>query len=90
MRMRRPMLFGAVAALTLNASAPHAWAGRDEQEPAPIPFAEARLIIEFTSTDEDIDVQFFLDVDTWKTVRQWSPRQVCGWEFEVLLSSAIH
>jgi hypothetical protein len=29
---------------------------------------------EFNSTDEDIGVQFFLDVDTWKTVRILNPR----------------
>jgi hypothetical protein len=73
-RMRRPMLLGAAAALTLSASAPQTWAGGDKQEPAPIPFAEARLIIEFNSTDEDIGVQFFLDVDTWKSVRILNPR----------------
>jgi hypothetical protein len=72
--MRRPMLLGAAAALTLNASAPQSWAGGDKHGPAPIPFAEARLIVEFNSTDEDIGVQFFLDVDTWKTVRILNPR----------------
>jgi hypothetical protein len=71
---RRPMLLGAAAVLTLNASAPQSWAGGDKHGPAPIPFAEARLIIEFNSTDEDIGVQFFLDVDTWKTVRILNPR----------------
>jgi hypothetical protein len=73
-RLWRPMLLTAAAALTLNASAPQAWAGGDKQRPAPIPFAQARLIIEFNSTDEDIGVQFFLDVDTWKTVRILNPR----------------
>jgi hypothetical protein len=73
-RHTRPMLFGAAAALALSASAPQTWAGADKQEPAPIPFAEVRLIIEFNSTDEDIGVQFFLDVDTWRTVRILNPR----------------
>jgi hypothetical protein len=70
----RPMLFGAAAALTLTASAPQVWAGADKQEPAPVPFEAARLIIEFNSTDEDIGVQFFLDVDSWRVVRILNPR----------------
>jgi hypothetical protein len=73
-RHMRPMLLGAAAALTLSASALQAWARGDKQEPAPISFAEVRLIIEFNSTDEDIGVQFFLDVDTWRTVRILNPR----------------
>jgi hypothetical protein len=64
------------------------WQGRAGTRADPI--RGARLIIELNSTDEDIDVQFFLDVDAWKTVGQWSPRQVCGWDVEVSLSSAIH
>ena len=67
----RPTLFGAAAALTLTASPPQA---ADKQEPAPVPFEATRLIIEFNSTDEDIGVQVFLDVDTWRVVRILNPR----------------
>jgi hypothetical protein len=74
-RHLRSMLFGAAAALTLTAAAPQTWAGADKkQEPAPVPFEATRLIIEFNSTDEDIGVQFFLDVDSWRVVRILNPR----------------
>ena len=39
----------------------------------PLEFAEVRLIIEFNSTDEDVGVQFFLDVDSWQSVRVVNP-----------------
>ena len=39
----------------------------------PVEFDEVRLIIEFNSTDEDVGVQFFLDVDSWKSVRILNP-----------------
>jgi hypothetical protein len=35
----------------------------------PVLFTDARMIIEFNSTDEDIGVQVFLDGDPWKKVR---------------------
>ena len=39
----------------------------------PVEFEEVRLIIEFNSTDEDVGVQFFLDVDSWQSVRILNP-----------------
>lgn len=38
------------------------------------PFEDARIIIEFNSTDQDVGVQFFLDVDSWQTVQILDPR----------------
>jgi hypothetical protein len=62
------------AAFALAAAAPQASTGGDEQKHEQVPFEAAKLIIEFNSTDEDIGVQFFLDVDSWKTVKILNPR----------------
>jgi hypothetical protein len=37
------------------------------------PFAEASMIIEFNSTDEDLGIQFFLDAEGWDRVRILDP-----------------
>lgn len=42
-------------------------------KPAPVEFEEVRLITEYNSTDDDIGVQFFLDVDSWQSVRILNP-----------------
>jgi hypothetical protein len=39
----------------------------------PVEFEDVRLIIEFNASDEDVGVQFFLDVDSWQSVRIFSP-----------------
>jgi hypothetical protein len=62
------------AALGVAAAAPPGSADGHEQKTEQIPFEQVRLIIEFNSTDEDIGVQFFLDVDSWKTVKVLNPR----------------
>lgn len=72
-------LFGAhrglvIAAALAATSASQGSASGDKQKPEQVPFEAARLIIEFNSTDEDIGVQFFLDVDSWKTVKILNPR----------------
>ena len=36
-------------------------------------FEDVRLIIEFNASDEDVGVQFFLDVDSWQSVRIFNP-----------------
>jgi hypothetical protein len=38
-----------------------------------IPFADARIKIEFNSTAEDVGIQVFLDGEAWKKVRIFSP-----------------
>ena len=38
-----------------------------------IPFEEATMIIELNATDEDVGIQFFLDVDSWKSVEISNP-----------------
>jgi hypothetical protein len=40
---------------------------------APVRFEETRLIIEYNSTDRDVGVQFFLDVDSWREVQIINP-----------------
>jgi hypothetical protein len=52
------------AALGVAAAAPPGSADGHKQKTEQIPFEQVRLIIEFNSTDEDIGVQFFLDVDS--------------------------
>jgi hypothetical protein len=49
-----------------------AWAANAEKK-APVEFEDVRLIIEFNATDEDVGVQFFLDVDSWQSVRIFNP-----------------
>ena len=43
------------------------------EKKAPVEFEDVRLIIEFNATDEDVGVQFFLDVDSWQSVRIFNP-----------------
>jgi len=38
-----------------------------------VPFEEATMIIELNSTDLDVGIQFFLDVDSWKSVEISNP-----------------
>lgn len=76
LKLARPTALAAAVALALTASAPPGWAGGDKDKPKPkeVPFEDVSLIIEFNSTDEDVGVQFFLDVDSWKNVKVFSPR----------------
>jgi hypothetical protein len=70
----RPVALAMAAVFAVAASAHQGSAGGDKQKHEQVPFEAARLIIEFNSTDEDIGVQFFLDVDSWKTVKILNPR----------------
>jgi hypothetical protein len=58
-----PVLLGAVAALVLGAAAP-GWAAR---------FAEARIFIEYNSSDNDLGFHVFLDGEDWKTLTIVNP-----------------
>jgi hypothetical protein len=71
---RRFMLPGvAVAvAVALAAGPASVRAANPEKKPA-VEFEEVRLIIEFNASDEDVGVQFFLDVDSWQSVRIFNP-----------------
>ena len=64
----------AVVALATTAIATPGWAGDNKPKPKQVPFEDVSLIIEFNATDEDVGVQFFLDVDSWKAVQVFSPR----------------
>jgi hypothetical protein len=57
----------AIAALLVVAAAPEAWA----QTKAP--FEEARIFIEYNSTDNDLGFHVFLDAEDWKTLRIVDP-----------------
>ena len=63
-------------AVALAAVSAGAWAANAEkktEKKAPVEFDDVRLIIEFNSSDEDVGVQFFLDVDSWQSVRIFNP-----------------
>ena len=49
-----------------------------------IPFGDAKIIIEFNSTDEDIGVQIFLDAEGWKRVSIVAPNGVTIFEAQGL------
>ena len=59
-------------AVALAAVSAGAWAANSEKK-APVEFEDVRLIIEFNASDEDVGVQFFLDVDSWQSVRIFNP-----------------
>jgi hypothetical protein len=61
MATQYPLRLAAVLALCLGL--PCAPAGA-----APQPFEAATMIIEFNSTDRDIGIQFFLDVEGWEAI----------------------
>src|SRR5687768_15185780 len=71
---RRFMLPGvAVAAAAVLAAGPAGvWAANPEKKAA-VEFEEVRLIIEFNASDEDVGVQFFLDVDSWLVGQDLQP-----------------
>jgi len=63
-------------AVALAASPAGVWAANAEkkaEKKAPVEFDDVRLIIEFNASDEDVGVQFFLDVDSWQSVRIFNP-----------------
>jgi hypothetical protein len=70
----RPVALAMAAVFAVAAAAHQGAAGGDKQKHEQVPFEAAKLIIEFNSTDEDIGVQFFLDVDSWKSVKILNPR----------------
>jgi hypothetical protein len=57
-----------IATMSLIAVVASQVSAADSTSAAKVPFAAAKLIIEFNSTAEDIGVQMFLDADPWKTV----------------------
>ena len=66
-----------VAAFLLAAAAPPARAqdADDEDRGAPVvPLKDARLKIEFNSTDRDVGVQLFIDADPWKSMDVFDPQ----------------
>jgi hypothetical protein len=62
-----------VALVALAAGAGDAQAAPGGKKANALEFEEVRLIIEFNSTDEDVGVQFFLDVDSWQSVSIRNP-----------------
>jgi hypothetical protein len=72
----QPLLVSAIAAalaLAGGAGDVRAAVTSKARKAEPTEFEEVRLIIEFNSTDEDVGVQFFLDVDTWQSIRILNP-----------------
>jgi hypothetical protein len=71
---RRVMLPGVAVAVAVALAAGGASVrAANSEKKAAVEFAEVRLIIEFNASDEDVGVQFFLDVDTWQSVRIFNP-----------------
>ena len=76
-------LSAAMVALVLAAASPGVWAqDRDRNDaefdderskPKVVPLKDARLKIEFNSTDLDAGVQLFIDADPWKTMDIFDP-----------------
>jgi hypothetical protein len=58
-----------LAALISTAAIEKLWA----QNGAPLPFTDARIIIEVNSTDEDAGIQLFLDGEAWQSVTLIGP-----------------
>jgi hypothetical protein len=59
---------GAVAALALATTATEGWAADDEEEDL-----EAKIILEFNATDEDLGIQAFLGGPSWEVVEIVGP-----------------
>ena len=74
---RHRFTLAAVAvAVALAAGPAGVWAANAEkkaEKKAAVEFEDVRLIIEFNASDEDVGVQFFLDVDSWQSVRIFNP-----------------
>jgi hypothetical protein len=70
--LRRPVL-PLVILVAIVGGASDAQAAPGGKKAAPVEFEEVRLIIEFNASDEDVGVQFFLDVDSWQSVRIFNP-----------------
>jgi fibronectin type III domain protein len=65
---RQKLFLGAAVTLAVAGILPHA------ARAATAPFEEARMIIEYNSTDQDIGIQFFLDSDGWRSIDIFAPR----------------
>jgi hypothetical protein len=73
-QLRLPLvLLAVVITLALGVATPALWANGGNRAKDQIPFADARIIIEFNSTDGDAGIQLFLDGEPWKAVRMVSP-----------------
>ena len=67
-----PSRWVVAAAMALAAGPTGAWAANAGKK-ATVEFEDVRLIIEFNASDADVGVQFFLDVDSWQSVRIFNP-----------------
>ena len=71
-------LSAAFAALVLTTAAPPVSATEehddDDRARPVVPLKDARLKIEFNSTDRDVGVQLFIDADPWKWMDVYDPR----------------
>jgi hypothetical protein len=62
-----------IATMILTAVFASQVSAADSTSAAKVPFKDAKLIIEFNSTAEDIGIQMFLDADPWKTIDILNP-----------------
>ena len=67
------VLMGLILALVLGTSS---WAQRGNQDDGEeMEFDDARIFLEYNSTDDDLGVQVFLDGEAWKSLRISDPRE---------------
>ena len=64
---RRKLILGAAVTLAAAGILPHS------AQAATIPFKDARMIIEYNSTAQDVGIQFFLDSDDWRSIDIYAP-----------------
>ena len=65
-----PVFLVALVTLGLGAASPNGWAKGEMDEVA---LDDAKMIVEFNSTDEDVGIQVFLDGEAWKEMTILTP-----------------
>ncbi len=65
-----PVFLVALVTLGLGTASPSGWAKGEMDEVA---LDDAKMIIEFNSTDEDVGIQVFLDGEAWKEMVIFTP-----------------
>ena len=78
----RTRLTIALVSVTLPLVASSATTGSSEKPADVIPFEDVSMIIELNATDEDVGIQFFLDVDGWTEVHIADPNMKDLFEVE--------
>jgi hypothetical protein len=67
------VITAAVIAIAVGVAAPVLWARNGKQANGTVPFADAKIIIEVNSTDQDAGIQVFLGGDPWEKTEVLDP-----------------